>query len=181
MLALLISAQAHVAHAGLRGNQYFDTRFNYAFQLPPNWVLLKEVKDDLIERVSFKSPSGSVLKVIITETDRLEPPVEPSAGKKLMESTIDKMYRKFLIAKGAKAINILKKQVIPEERAFQCFIEVLGILEQDFRIVLSGIHTAPYGVEYAINFMLLTTPEIAQKEKDWLKELFNSFQILPQP
>jgi hypothetical protein len=91
------------------------------------------------------------------------------------------MYRKFLFAKGAKAIKILKRQVVPEEHAFQCFIEVLGILEQDFKIILSGLHTVPHGVEYAINFMLLTTPDIAQKEKDWLKELFDSFQVLGQP
>lgn len=171
--------------------EYIDKEYGYAFLYPSNWKMLQsQVKNESGEmRVLMISPDGTTLTTAIgnvgtsiTKDKYMNNNNKKEVMDKLINLTVDSVYKKASKQMGATRMEVGEKREIPSEIGVKYYISTLHFIEKEgveYPIVMAGIHVIPFGKEYIIGFAMSSTLDAKAVDKNEVfKKVFNSFHMI---
>jgi hypothetical protein len=185
LVTLLVAA--HSAYAAPVA-EITDNAFAYAFQYPSDWTLKKapeKGKGDRV-RVLVQSPGGATVMTIVGNMDTAiarnqfdRSPNKQATIQKMLDLTVDAVYRKTARDIGAKEMVVQKKEYRPSEVGIRIYISTLLKLNGGRAVALSGSSVIPFGKRYMVSFIMVAPlTQNVHKEAPTLTRVFNSFHML---
>ena len=170
--------------------EYTDNQYNFAFQFPSDWKMQKvPPKGEMGEvRVVVKSHGlTSVMGLVgnletrITKEQFNKNPNRDAIVEKMIDYTIEQVYKKSSREMKAKKMIVSERKSIPFDLGIKFYISTLHFVgERETPIVVSGIHVIPFGKDHLITFLMTTVLDNKGKEKELLTRVFNSFHLIDQ-
>ena len=168
--------------------EFLDEEYGYVFKYPAGWNIRKlpEGAANKQMRVMLQGPDGSSFIVVVENLGQktLKEAFENSAERKkridaLMSQTLEQIYKTVSRNMKATHMTIGERRDLSNERAIQFYISTLHATPVGKPIIVAGIHTLPFGKEYALNFVMTAFWDESQKaDNELLLVVFNSFRLL---
>ena len=167
---------------------HMDSEYHFLFQYPSTWGLRKAPKEIEIGkvRVFIQSPDRISLLVTIESLKKKirrnefdNSPNQKTIINRLIENTIDKIYRKASTNMNALRMVISEKKIFPSKGYIRFDISTVHLFEKGNPILIKGIHSVPFGRNYLVSFIMTTTVGVKNTEKrESFRDVFNSFHML---
>ncbi len=168
--------------------EYVDNEYNYAFQFPSDWEMVKvPTGNEFGEvRVMVKSPGGGYVMVVIGNTGKNvtkeafnNNPNRNAIVEQLIELTIEQVYKKTSRDVNATRMVVTERNFIPSEVGIKFYISTTHFLARGIPVLVAGIHVVPFGREYIVGFIMFSIVDRSTKEgNETLTRVFNSFHII---
>jgi hypothetical protein len=184
-LALLA---ATVALAQPKLEEFYDKDFGYAFQYPAGWRLqnLPEGEANRDIRAMLQGPSGSSFMAIMEKNgaknagkDDVAADERKARVEALMSHTIEQVYKSVAANIKAVTMTVGERRDISNGVAIKFYISTRHQMPDGKPIIVAGIHSYPFGKDYAVSFIMTAFSEgTTDKEQETLIGVFNSFRLL---
>jgi hypothetical protein len=176
------------SESGERITEYTDNQYNFAFQFPADWKLLKPPapgeagETRVFVQSSWKSSYVSVvvgqLGRSITKEQFENNPNRDVFVSTLIEVTVDQVYKKMSRDVGASSIIVREKRALASDEGVKFNISTGNVVGKGM-VIVAGIHLIPFGKDYAVNFLMVhpVNPKwIAENET--MERVFTSFHLV---
>ena len=193
-LAILLYAamgRIYAASAPAKMEEFADQEYGYAFQYPAGWVIrrLPEGVANKDVRVKLQGPNGSSFTVIVDRTDKrlnkeewLGNAKRKEVVEKMIADTVEQVYKSISRNLGAVDMTIGEQHDLSNDLAVKFYIATRHAIAGKSPVIVAGIHTFPFGKDYALNFLMTAfqdkTTEAGMTE---LTFVFNSFHLIGEP
>ena len=193
-LAILLYAamgRIYAASAPAKMEEFADQEYGYAFQYPAGWVIrrLPEGVANKDVRVKLQGPNGSSFTVILDRTDKrlnkeewLGNAKRKEVVEKMIADTVEQVYKSISRNLGAVDMTIGEQHDLSNDLAVKFYIATRHAIAGKSPVIVAGIHTFPFGKDYALNFLMTAfqdkTTEAGMTE---LTFVFNSFHLIGEP
>ena len=168
--------------------EYRDLEYAYGFQYPAHWQLRKLPEGAANEevRVSLRTPSGDSFMVIVekrgqnpAKTEFHSDPERKVRVDKLIEETIQQIYRTIARNLGAVETKIGEKTDLSNDAAIKFYVSTLHQMKAGEPVIVAGIHSYPFSKPYSISFMMTAFFDAnAEKDNAVMTAVFNSFHLV---
>ena len=168
--------------------EYRDLEYAYGFQYPAHWQLRKLPEGAANEevRVSLRTPSGDSFMVIVekrgqnpAKTEFHSDPERKVRVDKLIEETIQQIYRTIARNLGAVETKIGEKTDLSNDAAIKFYVSTLHQMKAGEPVIVAGIHSYPFSKPYSISFMMTAFFDAnAEKDNAVMTAVFNSFHLM---
>ena len=187
--ATLISATAALAQPKIE--EFYDKDYGYSFQYPAGWRLqnLPEGEANRDIRAMLQGPNGSSFMAIVekngtknVEKDDAAAEAHKARVESMMSQTIEQVYK--TVAANIKAVEMTvgERRDISNGVAIKFYISTLDKMPNGKPIIVAGIHSFPFGKDYAVSFIMSAYAEgVPANEQETLIAVFNSFRLLGEP
>lgn len=179
---------ATVALAQPKIEEFYDKEYGYSFQYPTGWLLqsLPEGEASRDIRATLQGPNGSSFMAIVEKNGAKNAGKDDAAAEErkarveaLMSQTIEQVYKTVAANIKAVAMTVGERRDISNGVAIKFYISTLHQMPNGKPIIVAGIHSYPFGKDYAVSFIMTAFSEGTKaKEKETLVEVFNSFRLL---
>jgi hypothetical protein len=179
---------ATVALAQPKLEEFYDKDFGYSFQYPAGWRLqnLPEGEANRDIRAMLQGPSGSSFMAIMEKNGAKNAGKDDVAAEErkgrveaLMSRTIEQVYKTVAANIKAVAMTVGERRDISNGVAIKFYISTLHQMPDGKPIIVAGIHSYPFGKDYAVSFIMTAFSEgTTDKEQETLIGVFNSFRLL---
>ncbi len=189
-IATLSSAlfAATVAHAQPKVEEFYDKDYGYSFQYPTGWPLqrLPEGEANRDIRAMLQGPNGSSFMAIVEKNGAKNAGKDDAAAEErkarveaLMSQTIEQVYKTVAANIKAVAMTVGERRDISNGVASKFYISTLHQMPDGKPIIVAGIHSFPFGKDYALSFIMSAFRDgTTAEEQDTLTAVFNSFRLL---
>ena len=100
----------------------------------------------------------------------------------LISETIDQVYKTVAANIKAVATTVTERRDISNGVAIKFYISTLDQMPDGKPIIVAGIHSFPFGKDYAVSFIMSAYGQgTPAKEQETLIAVFNSFRLLGEP
>ena len=177
-----------VALAQLKLEEFYDKEYGYSFQYPAGWRLQNlpegEVNRDI--RAMLQGPNGSSFMAIVEKNgaknagkDDVAAEARKARVEMLMSQTIEQVYKTVAANIKAVAMTVGERSDISNGLAIKFYISTLHQMPDGKPIIVAGIHSFPFGKDYALSFIMSAFREgTPAEEQETLTAVFNSFRLL---
>lgn len=182
---------AAVALAQPKIEEFYDKDYGYSFQYPAGWRLqnLPEGEANRDIRAMLQGPNGSSFMAIVEKNGAKNAGKDDAAaeGRKarveaLMSQTIEQVYKTVAANIKAVAMTVGERSDISNGVAIKFYISTLHQMPDGKPIIVAGIHSFPFGKDYALSFIMSASlKDTPAKEQGALIAVFNSFRLLGEP
>ena len=185
----LFAATAALAQPKIE--EFYDKDYGYSFQYPVDWPLRNLPEGDANRdiRAVLQGPNGSSLMVIaekrgtkIADTGNAAAEERKARVEELMSQTIEQVYK--IVAENIRAVamTVGERRDISNGVAIKFYISTLDQMPDGKPIIVAGIHSFPFGKDYAVSFIMSAFQEgTPAKDQETLIAVFNSFRLLGEP
>lgn len=189
LASALLAATAALAQP--KTEEFYDKDYGYSFQYPVDWPLRNLPEGDANRdiRAVLQGPNGSSLMVIaekrgtkIADTGNAAAEERKARVEELMSQTIEQVYK--IVAENIRAVamTVGERRDISNGVAIKFYISTLDQMPDGKPIIVAGIHSFPFGKDYAVSFIMSAFQEgTPAKEQETLIAVFNSFRLLGEP
>jgi len=178
---------ATVALAQPKLEEFYDKDFGFSFQYPAGWRMqnLPEGEANRDIRAMLLGPSGSSFMAIMEKSGARNAGKDDAAKERtvrveaLMSRTIEQVYNTVAANIKAVAMTVGERRDISNGVAIKFYISTLHQMPNGKPIIVAGIHSYPFGKDYAVSFIMTAFSEATTgKEQETLIGVFNSFRLL---
>jgi hypothetical protein len=179
---------ATVALAQTKIEEFYDKDYGYSFRYPAGWRLqnLPEGEANRDIRAMLQGPSGSSFMAIMEKNSAKNAGKEDAATEErkarveaLMSHTIEQVYKTVAANIKAVAMTVGERRDISNGVAIKFYISTRHQMPDGKLIIVAGIHSYPFGKDYAVSFIMTAFSEgTTGKEQETLIGVFNSFRLL---
>lgn len=188
VLALvLLIAGAEKGFAFTKMLEYTDNQYGFRFQFPSNWKAQKIFENDEFGeiRVLLQGPRASSIMVLvdplenkITRNQFRQNPNLNELIQRMMDFTVDRIYRSSSKRMNASKMIVVDKQIRPSKVGLKFYISTLHFIN-GVPLGLAGLHTIPFDKNHVISFVMSTILDSQTMEDNaTFKRIFNSFHMI---
>ena len=137
----------------------------------------------------LQGPNGSSFMAIVETSGAKNAGKDDSAGEErkarveaLMSQAIEQVYKTVAANIKAVAMTVGERRDISNGVAIKFYISTLHQMPAGKPIIVAGIHSYPFGKDYAVSFIMTAFSESTTgKDQETLIGVFNSFRLLGEP
>ena len=188
LCAALVVAMVAPAAAQTKVEEFYDAEYGYSFQYPAGWQIhnLPEGEANRDIRARLQGPNGGSFMAVVekigakTAKEGFDSADERKARvEALMSQTIEQIYKTINENIKAVAMTVGERRDLSNEIGIKFYLATLHRMAAGKPIIVAGIHSFPFGKDYAVSFLMSGFLEGASaKEQEALTAVFNSFRLL---
>ncbi len=170
--------------------EYVDQQYQFAFQFPADWKIEKDPPSGGAGKVRalIRHPTKPMhviamvgdLGTAITKRQFESNPDRELAVDRMMELSIEQLYKKTSRDIGADRMLVSEKRVQPSDTGIKFYISTSHI-KGNMTMLMAGIHIVPFEKPYMVTFtMIAPVDRTATKDNETITRVFNSFHVLDE-